>query len=166
MRVDQLVPFSFLHVPGNTLRPEQYDWHLWTLLSNVFSLNKSLILIQMPLQFVPKNAIDKKLSLIVLENVACKMSANYFWPPCINSSPLSAAYMCQWIGSPLVQIMACGRIILHQAIIKTNAGLLSIGPLGTNFSEILIQIQNFSFTKCIWRYRLWNGGHFVQWEMS
>ena len=37
--------------------------------------------------------------------------------------------------------------IRHQAIIWTNAGLLSIGPLGTNFSEILIKIQNFSFTK-------------------
>ena len=29
----------------------------------------------------------------------------------------------------------------------TNAGLLSIGPLGTNFSEIWIKIQKFSFTK-------------------
>ena len=37
--------------------------------------------------------------------------------------------------------------IRRQAIIWTNAGLLSIGPLGTNFSEILIKIQNFSFTK-------------------
>ena len=27
---------------------------------------------------------------------------------------------------------------LHQAIIWTNAGILLIGPLGTNFSEILI----------------------------
>ena len=35
----------------------------------------------------------------------------------------------------------------HQAIIQTNAGLLSIGLLGTNFSEILIKIQTFSFTK-------------------
>ena len=35
----------------------------------------------------------------------------------------------------------------HQAIIWTNAGLLSIGPLGTNFSEILIGIQNFSYKK-------------------
>ena len=35
----------------------------------------------------------------------------------------------------------------HQAIFWTNAGLLSIGSLGTNFSEILIKIQNFSFTK-------------------
>ena len=37
--------------------------------------------------------------------------------------------------------------IRHQAIIQTNAGSLSTGPLGTNFSEILIEIQNFSFTK-------------------
>ena len=35
----------------------------------------------------------------------------------------------------------------RQAIIWNNAGLLLIGPLGTNFSEILIGIQTFSFTK-------------------
>ena len=35
----------------------------------------------------------------------------------------------------------------HQAIIKIIAGLLSIEPLGTNCSEILINIQNFSVTK-------------------
>ena len=35
----------------------------------------------------------------------------------------------------------------RQAIIWTNAGLLLIGPLGTNFSEILIQILTFSFKK-------------------
>ena len=33
------------------------------------------------------------------------------------------------------------------AIIWTNAGLLLIGPLGTNFSEILIKILTFSFNK-------------------
>ena len=32
-----------------------------------------------------------------------------------------------------------------QAIIWTNAGILLIGPLGTNFSEILIKIHIFSF---------------------
>ena len=39
--------------------------------------------------------------------------------------------------------MACRR----QAIIWTNAGILLIGPgpLGTNFSEILIEILTFSF---------------------
>ena len=33
----------------------------------------------------------------------------------------------------------------RQAIIWTNAGI-SIGPLGTNFSEIIIEIKIFSFT--------------------
>ena len=31
----------------------------------------------------------------------------------------------------------------RQAIIWTKAGILLIGPLGTNFSEILIEIQTF-----------------------
>ena len=35
----------------------------------------------------------------------------------------------------------------RQAIIWTNAGLLLIEPLGTNFSEILIKILTFSFKK-------------------
>ena len=35
----------------------------------------------------------------------------------------------------------------RQAIIWTNDGLLLIGPLGTNFSEILIEILTFSFKK-------------------
>ena len=35
----------------------------------------------------------------------------------------------------------------RQANIWTNAGILLIGPLGTNFSEILIGIQTFSFKK-------------------
>ena len=35
----------------------------------------------------------------------------------------------------------------RQAIIWTNAGILLIGPLGTNFSEILIGIETFLFKK-------------------
>ena len=35
----------------------------------------------------------------------------------------------------------------YQAIIWTNAGILLIGPLGTNFSKNLIEILTFSFTK-------------------
>ena len=35
----------------------------------------------------------------------------------------------------------------RQPIIRTNAGMLLIGPLGTNFSENLIEILTFSFTK-------------------
>ena len=35
----------------------------------------------------------------------------------------------------------------RQAITWTNAGILLIGPLGTNFSEILIENHIFSFKK-------------------
>ena len=35
----------------------------------------------------------------------------------------------------------------HQAIIETSAGILSMEPLGTNFSEMLINMYAFSFTK-------------------
>ena len=46
------------------------------------------------------------------------------------------------IGSD--NVLSPGR---HQAIIRTNAGILLIGPLGTNFCEISIGIQAFSFKK-------------------
>ena len=35
----------------------------------------------------------------------------------------------------------------RQAIIRTNAGMLLMEPLGTNFSEFLIKIHSFSFKK-------------------
>ena len=35
----------------------------------------------------------------------------------------------------------------RQAIIWTHAGLLSVGPLGTNFIELLIEFHTFSFKK-------------------
>ena len=35
----------------------------------------------------------------------------------------------------------------RQAIIWANAGILLIGPLGTNFSEIVIELYRFSFKK-------------------
>ena len=47
---------------------------------------------------------------------------------------------------PLVQIMAC-RLAGAKAIIWTNAGILLIGPLGTNLSEILRKIHTFSRKK-------------------
>ena len=64
----------------------------------------------------------------------------------IDSSPHSAAYMRQANRASIGSDNGLSPI-RHQAINLTNAGLLSIGHLGTNFSEILIKIQNFSFTK-------------------
>ena len=52
----------------------------------------------------------------------------------------------QWIGSALVQIMAC-RLVGAKPLSKLMLDYLSIGLLGTNFSEILIKIQTFSLTK-------------------
>ena len=53
-----------------------------------------------------------------------------------------------------------------QAIIWTNAGILLIGALGTNFSEILIEIHPyFHSRKSIWKCPLENGGHFVSASM-
>ena len=47
--------------------------------------------------------------------------------------------------------MRCHKIlptlVQHQAIIWTNADLLSIRPSGIYISEILMKIQNFSFNK-------------------
>ena len=47
----------------------------------------------------------------------------------------------------------------RQTIIWISAGILLIGPLGVNFSEILIEIKIFSFKKCIWKCCLENGSH-------
>ena len=49
----------------------------------------------------------------------------------------------------------------RQAIFRTITRILLIGPLGTNLSEILIEIRTFSFKKYIWKCRLENGGHFA-----
>ena len=48
-----------------------------------------------------------------------------------------------------------------QAIIWTNAGVLLIAPLWTNFSEILFEIYTFLLKKRISKCRLENGGHFL-----
>ena len=48
--------------------------------------------------------------------------------------------------------LAPGR---HQAIIWNNAGLLSIGTSGTQFSEILIEIQTVSLKKNTFENTVW-----------
>ena len=65
---------------------------------------------------------------------------------CLNSLTPSVTHICvinlAIIGSD--NGLAPSR---RQVIIWTSTGILSIAPLGTNFSEILIQIQTFSFMK-------------------
>ena len=52
-----------------------------------------------------------------------------------------------------------------QAIIWINAGVLLIGPLGTNFYEIWTEIHNLHSRKSIWKSHLENGGHLVSASM-
>ena len=55
----------------------------------------------------------------------------------------------------------------RQPIVNTNAGLLSIEHLGTNFSDFFYsKYKSFHSRKCIWKYRPRKGGHFVPGEMS
>ena len=83
---------------------------------------------------------------------------------------LPLRHLCSQLISPLCCIYASvNRVSIgsdnglsptrRQAIILTNAGLLSIGSLETNFSEFLIKIQIYHSRKCIWKYCLWNGGN-------
>ena len=62
----------------------------------------------------------------------------------VNPSPPSAAYMCQRSSIGSGNGLSPVR---RQAITWTNTDLLSIAPLGTNFNEIRIKIQNFLFKK-------------------
>ena len=81
------------------------------------------------------------------------LSAN-FWPFCKGLTHCGrATHICVGdltiIGSD--NGLSPGR---RQAIISTSAGILLIGPLGTNLSEILIQIVIFSFKKM--RLKVWS----------
>ena len=64
----------------------------------------------------------------------------------LNSLRPSDAYICV---SKLTSIGSVNGLSpdRRQAIIWTNAGILLIEPLGTNFSEILIEILKVSFKK-------------------
>ena len=75
--------------------------------------------------------------------------------PCISRSPRRWNPLTHWGRVTLICVsnltiigsdngMSPGR---YQAIIWTNAGILLIGPWWTNFGEIFIDIQTFSFKK-------------------
>ena len=82
------------------------------------------------------------------------------WPPCWQaiSHYLNQCWFVYWYiyvsfgcneltHLPLVPHICVSELGQHQAIIWTNAGILLIGPLGTNFNGILIKIYIFSLKK-------------------
>ena len=87
----------------------------------------------------------KKLSichLLCIHRIIITKAVQWSQKYIFNSFPLMAACMRQWTGSALVQKVDCR---LLGAIIWTNAKILLIEPLGTKWSEILIEIYSFSF---------------------
>ena len=128
---------------------------------------------EIALRWMPLDLTDDKPTLIQVMAWCRQATSHYLshcWPRSmtpngvirpqwVNSSPPSATHMHQWIGSTSVQVIAC-CLFCTKPLSEPNVDLLSIGTLGTNFSEIGIKIiQNFS-QKCFWKCRLWNGGYF------
>ena len=103
----------------------------------IFVNEKFCILTKISLKFVPRCPIDIDLGngLVLNRNQAVILT---HWGRvthiCISKLTI--------IGSD--DGLSPGR---RQAIIWTNAGILLIGPLGTNFSQILIEIYTFSLKK-------------------
>ena len=93
------------------------------------------------LKFVPKGpTINNKQELIQI------MAMHWAGISSFNSLRPSDAYICI---DKLTIIDSDNGLSpgQHQVIIWTDAGILLIGPLGTNFNEILIGIETFSFKK-------------------
>ena len=78
-----------------------------------------------------------------------------------NSFPPSVAYICQWIGSALVGIMAWHLFGAKPLSNQCWANVKWTLRNKLQFWLILIKYKSFHSRKCIWKYHLRNGGHFV-----
>ena len=74
-----------------------------------------------------------------------------------NSSPPSAAYMCQWIGSTLVQIMAC-HLFCAKPLSKPMLVYCQLDPYKQISVKFQSKYKSFRWRKCIWKYRFRNPG--------
>ena len=130
-------------------------WLHWN--GNVFILMKfsSLAALKVVKMTTSSAASDENFVKMTTFSFQCKTGIYYeatitriLFDQCayLNSSPPSAAYMRQWIGSSFVSGNGLSPV-RRQAITWINAGLLSIGLLGTDFSEIWIGILSFSLKK-------------------
>ena len=77
------------------------------------------------------------------------------------SSLHSAVYVLRWTGSALVQIMAC---CLFSAKPSPEPMLFycQLNLWEQTLMELESKYKTFHSWKCIWKWRLWNGGHFAQ----
>ena len=124
---------------------------------------------------------DKVTSLLIASHIAKFMGPTWgppgFCQPQMGPMNLAIRDLSGLTHWGRVTHICVGKIIIigsdnglspdrRQAIIWTNAGLLSIEPLWTYFSENSIKIQPFSLKKkCTWKCRLRNGVHLVSASM-
>ena len=86
----------------------------------------------------------------------CHLNSNV-----LQSSLPNAAYMRQWIGSALGQKMAC-RLFDAKPLSIPMLGYCQLDHWEQTSLKLLSKYKDFHSRKCIWIYRLRNGGHFVQ----
>ena len=99
---------------------------------------------------VPADVLAPFGARISAGTVMTKVGSHINAGPAVNSLRLSDAYMHQltnhhWLRQQLVT----WQVPSHYLKFWTNAGILLIGPFGTNFSEIFIKIHTFSFKKML-----------------
>ena len=124
-------------------------------------LNENIeIPIKISLEFVPKGRINNIQALVQVMARHRPDDKPLSGPMMVNFPTHICATRPQWVLTHWGQVthicvdtntnigsdngLSPGR---RQAIIWTNAGILLIGPLGTNFSEISIEIHIFPFKK-------------------
>ena len=115
--------------------PSHYLSHCWLIVN--WNLNNKI-------QWISCRNLNIFIRENAFENV-CQSGGHLSRPQCVNSLRPSAN-LCI---SKLTSIASNNGLSpgQPQAIIWNNAGILLIGPLGTNFSEILIEIHTFSLKK-------------------
>ena len=100
------------------------------------------------------NIIWERSNYIVRLIVRCKAMKG-LWHQVWFSYKFSTSHLTHWGPAMHISVSKLTIIVSDnglspgrcQALIWTNAGILSVGPLGTNFREILIENCIFSFKK-------------------
>ena len=106
---------------------------------------------------LPKFIYDKEGKLAGLTQI---LPVNVHGPALILKTAI-AAYMRWWIGSALVQIMAC-RLDGTKPLSEPMLSYCQLHPEEYISMNFYLKFKYFHSWKCIWTCRLQNGSHFVQ----
>ena len=94
--------------------------------------------------------------------ILCKLCGE--WPvstSSFNLSPPNATYIPRWTESVLVQVIAC-RLLGANPLPEPMHTYCQLHPQEHTLVKLESKYKTFHSRKCIWKYRMRNGGHFVQ----